>query len=131
MCMNGDFQHVHFLTTRTMINEISKMLSLVFPSVIQILETFKCTFKCCAACQLWNIEMDSVYMTQYVELIRYILVNILSASQSYHRHKRERESAISLSTPGMNSSEKLNSDNAMYHRTIIGFEASVMNNKFR
>ena len=47
------------------------------------------------------------------------------------RHKRERESAISLSTPGMNSSVKLNSDNAMYHRTIIGFEASVMNNKVR
>ena len=47
------------------------------------------------------------------------------------RHKRERGSAISLSTPGMNSSVKLNSDNAMYHRTIIGFEASVMNNKFR
>ena len=43
--MNGDFQHVHFLTTRTMINEISNMLSFVLPSVIQILETFKCTFK--------------------------------------------------------------------------------------
>ena len=28
-----------------MINEISNMLSLVFPSVIQILETFKCTLK--------------------------------------------------------------------------------------
>ena len=47
------------------------------------------------------------------------------------RHRRERESAISLSTPGMNSSVKLNSDYAMYHRTIIGFEASVMNNRFR
>ena len=46
------------------------------------------------------------------------------------RHKRERESAISLSTPGMNSGEKLNSDNAMCHRTIIGFEALVMNNRF-
>ena len=31
-----------------------------------------------------NIEMDSLYMTQYGELIRYILVNILSASQSYY-----------------------------------------------
>ena len=70
-------------------------------------------------------------MTQYVELIRYILVNILSVSQSYYYDINERESAISLSTPGMNSSEKLNSDNAMYHRTIIGFEASVMNNRFR
>ena len=30
------------------------------------------------------------------------------------RHKRERESAIKLSTPGINSSEKLNTDNAMY-----------------
>ena len=28
-----------------MINVISNMLSLIFPSVIQILETFKCTFK--------------------------------------------------------------------------------------
>ena len=37
---------------------------------------------------------------------------------------------ISLSTPGMNSTVKLNSDNAIYHRTIIGFEASVMNNRF-
>ena len=46
------------------------------------------------------------------------------------RHRRERESAISLSTPGMNSSVKLKSDNAMYHRTIIGFEASLKNNKF-
>ena len=45
MCMNWNFQHVHFLTTRTMINEISNMLSLVLPSVIQILETFKFTFK--------------------------------------------------------------------------------------
>ena len=70
-------------------------------------------------------------MTQYVELIRYILVNILSASQSYYYDINERESAISLSTPDMTSSEKLNSDNAMYHRTIIGFEASVINNRFQ
>ena len=78
--------------------------------------------------------MDSVYMTQYVELIRYILVNIdkiYVESIILLRHKRERESAIPLSTPGMNSSKKLNSDNAMYHRTIIGFEASAMNNRFR
>ena len=74
--------------------------------------------------------MDSVDMTQYVELIRYILVNILSASQSYYYDINVRESAISLSIPGMNSSETLKSDNAMYHRTIIGFEASVMNNGF-
>ena len=45
MSMNGDFQHVHFLTTRTVINEISNMLSLILPSIFQILETFKCTFK--------------------------------------------------------------------------------------
>ena len=45
MSMDGDFQHVHFLTTGTMINEISNMLSLIFPSILQILETFKCTFK--------------------------------------------------------------------------------------
>ena len=43
--MNGDFQHIHFLTTRTMINEISNMSSLIFPSVIQIRETFKGTSK--------------------------------------------------------------------------------------
>ena len=45
MSMDWDFQHVHFLTTRTMINEISNMLSLVLPSIFQIPETFKCTFK--------------------------------------------------------------------------------------
>ena len=44
------------------------------------------------ACQFWSIEMDSVYMTQYGELIRYILVNILSASQSYYYDIDERES---------------------------------------
>ena len=47
------------------------------------------------------------------------------------RQKRERESAISLSTPGMNFNDKLNSLNIMYYRTIIGLETSVMNNKFR
>ena len=34
MSMDWDFQHVQFLTTRTMINEISNMLSLILPSVI-------------------------------------------------------------------------------------------------
>ena len=38
---------------------------------------------------------------------------------------------VSKETPGMNSSVKLNSLNAMYHRIIIGFEASLINNKFR
>ena len=47
------------------------------------------------------------------------------------RHRRDIPSAISFSTPSMNSSVKLNSLNAMYHRTIIGFEASLINNKFR
>ena len=47
------------------------------------------------------------------------------------RHRSERESAISLSTPGMNSSEKLNSLNALFHCTIIGLEASVINDGFR
>ena len=70
--------------------------------------------------------MDSVYMTQNVELIRYILVNILLASQSYYYDINERENLRNH----YHSSEKLNSDNAMYHRTIIGFEASVMNNRF-
>ena len=45
MCMNGYFQHVHFLTTWTVINVKSDMLSLIFPSIFSILETFKCTFK--------------------------------------------------------------------------------------
>ena len=45
MCMDWDFEHVHFLTTWTVINVISDMLSLIFPSVFSILETFKCTFK--------------------------------------------------------------------------------------
>ena len=45
MSMDLNFQHVHFLTTRTMINEISNMLSLILPSMFKILETFKCTFK--------------------------------------------------------------------------------------
>ena len=45
------------------------------------------------------------------------------------RHRRDIASAISFSTPGMNSSVKLNSLNAMYHRTIIGFEASLIKNK--
>ena len=44
------------------------------------------------------------------------------------RHRRDEESALSLWTQGMNSSEKLNSLNAMYHRTIIGLKAPVMNN---
>ena len=47
------------------------------------------------------------------------------------RQRRERESAISLSTPCMNFSEELNSLNATYHGTIIGLEASLTNNKFR
>ena len=45
MSMDWNFQHVHFLTTRTLINVISDMLSLIFPSIFQILETFKYTFK--------------------------------------------------------------------------------------
>ena len=44
------------------------------------------------------------------------------------RHRRDIASAISFSTPGMNSSVKLNSLNTMYHRPIIGFEASLINN---
>ena len=80
----------------------------------------------CAACQFWNVEKDSVYMTQCVELSEYSF----GESIILFRHGRERESAISLSTPGMNSSEKLNSLDAVYHRTIIGLEASVINDKF-
>ena len=45
MCMNGDLQHVHFLTSWTVINVISDILSLILPSVFSILEPFKCTFK--------------------------------------------------------------------------------------
>ena len=45
MSMNWDFQHVHFLTAGTMIDEMSNLLSLIFPSIYQILEMFKCTIK--------------------------------------------------------------------------------------
>ena len=45
MCMNGDFQHIHFLTTWTVINVISDMLSLIFPSVFSILERTLKRFK--------------------------------------------------------------------------------------
>ena len=45
MSTDGDFQHIHFLTTRTMINEVSNMLLLILPSIFPILETFKCAFK--------------------------------------------------------------------------------------
>ena len=89
MCMDGDFQHFHFLTTMTVIDVISNMLSLIFLCIFQILESFKVYVQVqsgqllsCATCQSLNIERDSVRMTQYVELRRYILVNILSASQS-------------------------------------------------
>ena len=60
--MDGDFQHVHFLTTRTMINELSNMLLLIFPCISQIIQTFKCTFKSkvrfCASCQSLSMERD-------------------------------------------------------------------------
>ena len=46
------------------------------------------------------------------------------------RQRRDIASAILLSTPLMNSRLKLNSFKAMYQRTIIGLEASLMNNKF-
>ena len=114
------------------------MLSLIFLSVIQILETFKFTFKSIMA----NDGVVQHAILEYLEgLGLYDSIctadKICSGEYSFGesiillRHRRERESAISLSTPGMNSSEKLNSLNAMSHRTIIGFEASVMNNKFR
>ena len=45
MSIDLNFQHVHLLTTRTMINEISNMLSLILPSIFKILEMFKRTFK--------------------------------------------------------------------------------------
>ena len=136
--MDWNFQHVHFLTTRTMIKETSDMLSLILPSIFQILETFKCTFKSIMA------NNGVVQHANYGVLrgTQYLYDSICRADKIYFgeysfgesiislRHNRERESSILLSTPGMNSSEKLNSDNAMYHRTIIGYEASVMNNKF-
>ena len=60
---------------------------------------------------------------------------VVSVSKSLNKSQLrwsviQKESAILLSIPGMNSNVKLNSLKAMYHRTIIGFEASVMNNKF-
>ena len=47
------------------------------------------------------------------------------------RQRRDIASAILLSTPLMKLSLKLNSLKAMYHRTIIGLEASLINNKLR
>ena len=45
MSMDGDFQHAHFLTTGTVINKISDMLTLEFSNVIDVFETFRSTFK--------------------------------------------------------------------------------------
>ena len=46
------------------------------------------------------------------------------------RQRRDIASAILLSTPLMKLRLKLNSLNAMYQRTIMGLEASLINNKF-
>ena len=45
--------------------------------------------------------------------------------------RRDVASAILLLSPAINSSLKVNSLNAMYHRRIIGLDASLMNNQFR
>ena len=70
MSMNGDFQQIHFLTTRTMINEISNMLSLILPSVIQILEMFKCTFKSIMAnnCVVQHANFGLLRWTRFIWL---------------------------------------------------------------
>ena len=44
--------------------------------------------------------------------------------------RRDIASAISFLTPGTNSSVKLNSLNLIYHRVIIGFEASLIDISF-
>ena len=98
-----------------MINEISNMLSLVLPSVIQILEMFKCTFKSIMAnnCVVQHANFGILRgLGSYDSICR--ADKIYSGEYSFGesiillRHKRERESAIPLSTPGMNSSKKLN-----------------------
>ena len=60
--MDGDFQHIYFLTARTVISEIFDILSLILPSIMQILGTFKFMFKSnglhssCAACRTLNTD---------------------------------------------------------------------------
>ena len=46
------FQHVHFLTTRTMINEISNMLSLIFPSPLSPSIIFPLTVEISQICEI-------------------------------------------------------------------------------
>ena len=57
--------------------------------------------------------------------------NSLGESFMLLRHSRDIESAISIDTPETNSKLKEYSDRAMYHRTIIGFEYSVMYKRLR
>ena len=47
------------------------------------------------------------------------------------QQSRDIESAISLLAPEINSTLNENSDKAINHRTIIGFELSLMYNKLR
>jgi hypothetical protein len=43
--VNRYFQHAHFLTERTVIDEPSDMMSLEFPSFIHVLKTFHSSFE--------------------------------------------------------------------------------------
>ena len=47
------------------------------------------------------------------------------------RHERDIESAIPLSSPEIKSMLKVNSDNAIYQRTIMRLEDCFINNKLR
>ena len=83
----------------------------------------------CATCQ----SLRSDFRLVDAEIAERMCSSGYSCGESamLFQHRRDIASAISLSTPGMNSSVKLNSPNAMYHRTIIGYEAPLINNKFR
>ena len=137
--MDRDCQHVHFLTTRIMINEISNLLPLIPPSIFQILVMFKCTFSSIMANNgvVQHANFGILRGTRFIWLNMYSDIFCeysFGESIILLQHKRERESAISLSTPGMNSSEKLNSEPCTTVQSlgskpqlwIIDFDCSVI-----
>ena len=61
------------------------------------------------------------------------MFSVCSVGSSIISFRQRRDIAVVLPflILSMNSSVKLNSSNVMYHHTIIGLEASLMNNKIR
>ena len=137
MSMDGDFQHVHFWQQgqwskkhriccpwysqvsfkslkRLSVRSSSKWPTTVLCSM-PILEDWERLGLSDSIC-----NADRIYSGEYSFGESIVLL----------RHKRLREFAILLSTPGMNSSVNPKSLNAMYHRTIIGLGASVINDKY-